>query len=91
MPDNNYKYDVRWFKGLSADETEKLKAQLAGDKKTLDKLYEIVYNIVRSEENVRFSDYDTPNWSYKQAHRFGRVDALQELLRLINLDPEVKP
>lgn len=81
-----YNFDSRWFKNVPADEVEALKAQLIGDKKTLDKVKEIVYNIVRSEEDVRFSDYDSPNWSHKQAHRLGRADALKTIIRLVDLD-----
>lgn len=81
-----YNFDSRWFKDIPPDEVETLKAQLIGDKKTLDKLKEIVYNIVRSEEDIRFTDYDSPNWSHKQAHRFGRADALKTIARLVDLD-----
>jgi hypothetical protein len=81
-----FSFDSRWFKDVPAEEVENLKAQLIGDKKTLDKLKEIVYNMVRSEEDVRFSDYDSPNWSHKQAHRFGKMETLRTIARLIDLD-----
>lgn len=83
---SEYNIDSRWFQNIPPSEVDSLKAQLIGDKKTLDKLKEIVYNIVRSEEDVRIVDYDTPNWSHKQAHLLGRADALKSILRLVDLD-----
>ncbi len=85
---DNLKFDTRWFKNLNEEEREKLKSQLLGDKKTLDKLKEIVYNIVKNETDVRVKDYSSPSWLAEQAHRNGRVDAFRSILSLIELDKE---
>lgn len=85
---NEYNFDSRWFKGVPAEDVESVKSQLIGDKKTLDKLSEILYNIVTSTEEVRFTDYDTPSWSHKMAHRNGKIEALRSIIRLISLDNE---
>lgn len=85
------RFDTRWFKDSNDEEREKLKAQLLGDKKTLDKLRKILYNIVITEQNVNSSDYESPSWAYKQAHRNGRIDAFNTVIALIALDPTESP
>lgn len=34
-------------------------------------------------QNVRESDYDTGEWAYLQAHRNGRIEELDRLIKLI--------
>ena len=85
---DEYVFDSRWFKNIPPGEVDALKAQLISDKKTLDSLKKILYNIVRSEQDVRFSDYETPSWANKQAHRNGSCEAYHSILRLITLDKD---
>jgi len=86
MDETLYNFDSRWFSNLPSTDVDAFKQQLISDKNTLDKIKEIVYNIVKSENDVRMSDYDTPNWANKQAHRLGRLDAFNSILRLVTLD-----
>jgi hypothetical protein len=83
---DNTSFDSRWFKNVPAAEVDALKAQLLGDKKTLDKIKEICYNIVKNEEDVRIDDYETPSWSHKMAHRLGYLEAIRTVARLVDLD-----
>lgn len=82
---DQYKFDTRWFKDMTPEEVDSFKAQLVNQKNILDKLCKIVYNIVRSDGDVRISDYETPSWSHKQAHRNGRKDAFESVLSLANI------
>lgn len=88
MDESLYTFDSRWFANLPSAEVDAFKNQLISDKNTLDKIKEIVYNIVKSESDVRMNDYDCPNWANKQAHRLGRLDAFKSIMRLVNIDGE---
>jgi hypothetical protein len=81
-----YTFDSRWFQGVAAEDVENLKSQLISDKKTLDNLKKIVYNMIRKLEDVRTDDYESPSWSHKQAHRNGLLEAYGSICRLISLD-----
>lgn len=83
------RFDSRWFQGVPAEEVESLKARLLGDKKTLDNIRKIVYNIVTKERDIRKVDYDSPSWSHKQAHKNGMLEAFNSIMRLVTLDKEV--
>lgn len=86
MDETLYTFSSKWFIQTPPEEVDALKAQLIGDKKTLDKLKEMLYNMVESDRDVKYSDYDTPSWSHKEAHRHGRIDALCELIKIVTLD-----
>lgn len=54
----------------------------------LDILRKVCYNTIRECENVSRKDYDTAGWAFEQAHRNGQVDALKELLKIIEIKKE---
>lgn len=56
-----------------------------GSHKVLDRLQEICYNSITSEEKVKAVDYDSPSWSHKQAHLNGRIEAYREIVELLNI------
>ena len=86
MDETNIVFSSKWFLNTPPEEVDALKAQLIGDKKTLDKLKKMLYNMVESDRDVRYSDYDNPSWSHKEAHRHGRLEAFCEIIKIITLD-----
>lgn len=79
-------YSAAWFKGMDDEEKKKFTHILESNTILLDKLTEIVYNIVKEAEDVSSKDYDSPSWAYKQAHRNGVADAARKILSLVKRD-----
>ena len=50
----------------------------------LDILAKVCYNIIRESQEVTTNDYSSSSWAYEQAHRNGKVEALQQILLTIN-------
>ena len=80
-----------WFQHLK-DKTEqdKFRQMVLGSHKVLDRLQEICYNSITSEEKVKAVDYDSPSWSHKQAHLNGRIEAYREIVELLNISDKEK-
>jgi hypothetical protein len=79
---------VEWFDGLSKDvDKENFEKSLLSSKIILDRLKEICYNRQDKLNRARLKDYDSPNWCMKRAHQDGKVDALDDIISLITLDP----
>lgn len=78
-----------WFVGSDVSEKESLKEILQRDEILLDKLREMVYNMIREVETVHTSDYDTPSWSHKQAHNNGMAQMGRKIIELIT--PKERP
>jgi len=75
-----------WVSHLKdSKEREDFTNKLLGSRFLLDKLSEIVYNIVKMESRPSTKDYDSPSWAYLQAHRNGRLEAFEEILKLISI------
>ena len=73
-----------WISDLkTAEERENFKQLFNHSQKLLDKLRQIVYNMVISREKVSTDQYDSPSWSHKQAHENGYNHALRDILELI--------
>jgi len=78
-----------WTKHLKdPQEIAKFERQLENAYSVLERQTEILKESLDQLENVEtnLSEYDSPSWSYKQAHRNGQRSALKNILRLINLD-----
>lgn len=75
------KYSGRWTAGLNAEEKQKFEELLGVNNKILDRLAEICYNMVKNSETDE-SDYDCPNWAYKQADKIGYRRAIKQVLLL---------
>lgn len=75
------KYDRRWSADLKGDEKKNFEDLLGVNNKVLDRLVEICYNMVKNSE-VDTSDYDSPNWAYKQADKVGYRRALRQIIML---------
>lgn len=80
-----YQIKTEWLKGLKPDEAEKQKKSIIASKLVLDKLIEICYNIKKDKDKSVYN-YDTPSWSYKQAHVNGYKQALDDIIQLITIN-----
>jgi len=75
-----------WFSHLPKEKQEEFKNTVLGSKIVLDRLKEICYNrLYALKEKPSEADYDTPSWSFKQAHRNGRIDELSQLIKLLTI------
>lgn len=74
-----------WINHLKGEDQENFRKFILSSRPVLDKLKDIVYNKVKDAQKVRSSDYADASWAYKQAHLNGRVDALNEILDLLDL------
>lgn len=77
-----------WFSNLNKADQEDFQRLVLGSQKVLDRLTEIVYNKVSSDESVKTVDYDSASWAYRQAHVNGRKEAFNEILKLLELRQE---
>jgi len=79
-----------WFRGISKEEDKASLIQaIYSAKGILDIVKELVIAHKNSLEKVSMTDYDSPQWAYKEAHKNGRKEEIDYLLRLLNLDQEV--
>ena len=73
-----------WFSHLKDKQSQdSFKQGVLGSRFVLDRLHEIVYNIVKNEDSPATADYESPSWAYKQAHLNGRKAAFNEILTLL--------
>ena len=78
-----------WLSHLKdSKEREEYKNKLLASRFLLDKLHEIVYNIVKMETRPSTKDYDSPSWAYLQAHQNGRLEAFEEILKLLSISDQ---
>lgn len=78
-------FPPNWFNGLSKKDADDLETNLKNSQ-----IVEILRKIIASEcqsiSKATSSDYDTPSWSHKQAHRNGMVEALRKIEKLLTFD-----
>jgi len=75
------KYNGRWSNNLTDDSKKNFEDLLGVNNKVLDRLSEICYNMINSSE-MDASDYDNPNWAFKQADKVGYRRALKSIILL---------
>jgi hypothetical protein len=78
-----------WIKNLKTEaDKQAFYKQFRNSSDILERLQEIVKEDMSSMEvsEMSLADYDSPNWSYKQAHRNGQKSYASKILKLINLD-----
>jgi hypothetical protein len=84
---------TEWTKHLHEEE-EKIKFQkrVQSAKEVLDRLKDLVNEYERGLDRSEMSakSYDTPNWEFKQAHKNGYREALNNIKTLIDLDQQNK-
>ena len=73
---------------LKNEERENFRKSILSSKKVLDKYVEIVYNMLKEKESVKFTDYDSPSWSHRQAHTNGFTEACRQFLELLDVNPK---
>lgn len=78
---------IDWTKHIKDDEAKRsFEQSIRGSTVALSRLRDLIrerLKIITSME-TRISDYDTPSWSAKQAHRNGQRSALAELEQLLS-------
>lgn len=68
-----------WFAGMSEPDRRSFSQTLDSNTILLDKLKEIVYNIVKEATEVTAADYNNPSWAFKQAHQNGVTAVCKKL------------
>lgn len=84
----------RWTQHLKTDEEkERFKREIYSAKRVLEHVRDLVKddmdNLAKAEENIK--SYTVPNWDYLQAHRNGSRQYMGEMIRLLDLDQQIKP
>lgn len=78
-----------WTKGIKdPEEAKKVQESVRNCQKVLDILSEICYNSIVELEKTKISDYDSPSWSHKQAHKNGEIEALKRVIELCKLEKD---
>lgn len=72
-----------WFRGLSAEDKDSLKRALISSI-LAERLRSILQDWKR-ELPVNTTDYDSPSWSHKQAHKNGQEEILTRLLSILEI------
>lgn len=76
---------IEWTKNIT-DAKKKADFELTVRNSTiaLGRLYEILEDKLRKLQVPSITDYDTPNWSHRQADTNGRIHTIQELMTLLS-------
>ena len=67
----------------SDDEKEELKQYLLNCSRVFTLLKSMLQQRYDREWGAKVADYDNPSWSHKQAHKNGRMDAIEEIYKLL--------
>lgn len=74
---------TEWFIGKSSDEKKEFEQYLQNSSRLFDTLREMIQKRYDDALTTRDVDYDIPSWSHRQAHLNGRLDALEEIYKLL--------
>lgn len=77
-----------WFEGVKGQEREDLKLFITNNKKVLDILVKMLYNMYREAENSSVSDYDSSSWAYRQADLNGEKRTLKKLISICDISEQ---
>jgi hypothetical protein len=73
-----------WFtKCGSEEEKEELRQYLYNSQRVFDHLKQMLQRRYDQEWGAKVIDYDSASWANKQAHKNGRIDALEEIYKLL--------
>lgn len=76
--------NIAWTNGLEPEEAELIVKALEHKGLLLTRLGDIVSNMIKE---AKFTpSYENPNWSHKQAHFNGKLEALKTIQRIIGHD-----
>jgi len=70
-------------KCTTEEEKEELKAYLLNSGRLFDLLKDMIQRRYDQEWGAKVVDYDSPSWSHKQAHKNGRMNAFEEIHKLL--------
>jgi hypothetical protein len=75
---------AEWYSKCQSDEDrEELKQYLLASNRLFTLLKEMIQRRYDGEWGAKVADYDSPSWSHKQAHKNGRLDAYEEIFKLL--------
>jgi hypothetical protein len=80
-----------WYKHLtSLEEQDKFKNAIRGSKVVLSRLGELVQELEDKQERTETDPkvYENSDWAFKQAHKNGYRNCLNDIKKLIDLDQE---
>ncbi len=72
-----------WFVGLTDEEKEDLRQYLKNSTRMFDLLKNMIQKRYDVASSVKDTDYDSASWAYKQAHRNGKLETLEDLYKLL--------
>lgn len=67
----------------SEEEKEELRQYLYNSTRLFDLLREMIQRRYDQEWGAKVVDYDSPSWSHKQAHKNGRINAFEDIYKLL--------
>lgn len=83
------RFSSRWTKNLTEQaDKERLQKTILGSRVALDRLKELIEEEVKALDNQEASltDYDSPSWSHKQAHRNGERGFAKKIIELLTFE-----
>jgi hypothetical protein len=73
-----------WFHGLTGEaEKEELRSYLSACTRVFTLIKDILQRKYDHTSSSKETDYDSASWSYKQAHRNGYLQALEDINKLM--------
>lgn len=83
------RFNSKWTKHLPNEaDREQLKKTILGSRTALDRLKQLLSEELDSLENQELSstDYDSPSWAFKQAHRNGERTFAKKVFELLTFE-----
>lgn len=77
-----------WIEGLKGEDAKRMKENVLGSKKVLDKLIEICYTNIKSGERTKLEDFENPSWSHRAAFLAGEASAFRKIIDILTVDDE---
>jgi|TARA_R100000084_G_scaffold108987_1_gene73408 hypothetical protein len=72
-----------WLSGLKGEAKEKRKEEIKSYLNAFEALAEVL-----EKKDKSSPDYDSPSWAFHQAHNNGYNQAIEDVLKLINIKQE---
>ncbi len=77
---------LNWTQGLSDKDKEDMERLVKGSNIVLNRLEDIIkgFDTETSSVSVKETEFDSPNWAYKQAYRAGKRSAYNQIIKLLD-------
>lgn len=75
----------QWYNHLAKQDQDKFKESIIASDFILDRVRQILYNMIKDVERVKTTDYDSPSWSHKQAHQNGEIEMAKRIIQLLDI------